>query len=326
MEDVIRTAELDMSSTAKTATLFDTLSTDTLAIIAKEIDEGRFLEIGDDEAPKMPDKWWRARFLAMLFAENSPFRAAAATLVSTIAVDWLSPQLYIGDERRTLYMGPEMFQGEAKEMELGRIVFSACGPYLRRIRLVYVPKDDENAKGFVEEFKSHVFQYCRNVKVISFSGYGAPLKKWGAATSFFREYAANLREIDWDGDEDETGFLDLRQCTNVRRLKSRKLNTATLVSLLEASGPTLENLDISLTPAGDSVEIVETIRNHCKNLTVIIIENLEDVIDTVGQECYSSLIRGYGSQLKNATMNGLSNTYLVEVLTHVRTSSLPWIG
>ncbi len=199
-------------------------------------------------------------------------------------------------------------------MELGRIVFSACGPFVRTIVLKNIPEDKRNAKAFVEKVTSHVFQYCRNVEEVSFGGYRAPLTKWGTASSFFREYAANLRTIDLDGEEDETGFPGLRQCTNLRRLKSRKLNTATLVSLLEASSLTLEELDISIAPAGDSVEIVEAIRNHCTKLKVIIIENLEDVIDTVGQESYSSLILGYGLQLENATMNGLDSEHLVEVV------------
>ena len=312
--DGTRSAQLNTSSTTKIATLFDTLPTDALTIIVKEIGDLPFTRVSDELTPDIPAMCRRARFLAMLFAENSPFRAAAATLVSTIEVQWTIVQLYVRYGQSTLHMGPEMFEGEAKEMELGRIVFSACGPFVRKIIVKNIPAGKRNAKAFVEKATSHVFQYCRNVEQVSLAGYRAPLTKWGTASLFFREYAASLRMIDLDGEEDETGFPDLRQCTNLRRSKSRKLNSATLISLLEASGRTLEELDISITPAGDSVEIMDAIRNHCKNLKVIHIENAEDVINMIGQVSYSFLIRGYGSQLKKTTMNGLDSEHLVEVV------------
>ncbi len=314
MEDGTRSVKLDTSLTTKTATLFDTLSTDTLTIIVKEIVELPSLEVGDEPTPEMPDKLRRARFLAMLFAENSPFRAAAAMLVSSIKVEWPSAQLFMGPCRSTLHMGPEMFEGETKEMELGRIVFTACGPYVRSLLVTKVPELAENGKDFLEGLMAHVFQYCRNVEEIRFRDYRAPMRKWGTASAFFREYAANLRTIDWNGLEDVTGLPDLRLCKNVSRLRSRKLKTATLVSLLKACGSTLNELKIAILPAGDSVEVIEAIRNFCKKLSVIMIENLEDVIDIVGQESYSSLICSYGSQLEKARMDGLNLEHLVEVV------------
>ncbi len=120
-----------------------------------------------------------------------------------------------------------------------------------------------------------------------------------------------MRKIDWDGEEDENGFPDLEKCVNVRRLRSRKLNTGTLVSLLKACGTTLEVADISITPVGESVEVMDAIRTHCKKLSVIHIKKLKDVIDVVGQESYLSLLRSYGSQLKSARTNRLGHEHLV---------------
>ncbi len=140
----------------------------------------------------------------------------------------------------------------------------------------------------------------------------------------FREYAANLRIIDWDGDEDVIGFADLQKCAKLRRLKSRNLNTATLVSLLKACGSTLEHLDISITPVCDSVEVMEAIRNYCKQWSVINIENLEDVMNVAGRESYCSLIRSYGSQLKNAKTDRLSHKQLTEVVNACTNLEVPF--
>ncbi len=86
----------------------------------------------------------------------------------------------------------------------------------------------------------------------------------------------------------------------MRRLRSSNLSTVVLLSFLKTSGLTLEELDISIIPVEDTVEVIETIRNFCKHLNVIRIGNVKDVIDIVGYVSYSSLICSYGSKLKDA--------------------------
>ncbi len=140
------------------------------------------------------------------------------------------------------------------------------------------------------------------------------MTKWGTASSLIREYAGNLRAIDWLGEEDEEGVFDFRNCMNMRRLRSSNQSTAALLSFLKTSGSTLDELDISIIPVEDSAEVIETIRNYCKQLNVIRIGNVKDVIDMVGQESYSSLICSYGSKLKDASVNGLGHYHLVEVV------------
>ncbi len=97
-------------------------------------------------------------------------------------------------------------------------------------------------------------------------------------------------------------------------MKSRGLNSVSLASILKACGNTLEEIDISITPTQGSAEVVDAIRNYCEQLCVIDIDNLEQVIDVAGQECYMSLICSYGSHLKNASTEGLCYERLVEVV------------
>ncbi len=254
------------------------------------------------------------RLLALQFAENSPFRAAAAKLVSQITLDWLYVYTSIDSNTGVLKIGPEIFEGETKEMELGRLIFPTCGPYVRRIVMKERPMEEDCPMHFVEQCISYVHRYCRTVEEITFWRYYAPLTELGAASSFFREYAGNLRRIDFVGEEDVNGFSDLRKCTNLRRLKSDYLNTATLVSVFQMCGSTLEHLHIAIEPVGDSAGVMEAIRSFCKKLSVIVIENLRDVIDLVGQDSYTSLIRGYGAQLRNAKVDELDHEHLVEVV------------
>ncbi len=268
----------------------------------------------DQPIPHMPYASEVLRLLALLFSENSPFYAAAATLFSKIELDLQYPEIGIDLSARMLNIGPDMFEGEAKEMELVRKIFTACGSCVRKIVVVEGPPEDAQAKHFMELFTWHVFKYCRNVEEVAFSRGGAGLMKWGKASSFIREYAANLRTIDCQVEEDEEGFLDFRKCMNLRRWRSNTLSTARLVSFLKTCGSTLEELDIAIKTVGDSVEVIETIRNYCKQLNVIRIGNVKAVIDIVGQESYSSLICSYGSKLKEASVDGLGHEHLVEVV------------
>ncbi len=324
LENSSRSAQYDNPSAINSGTLFDTLSIDAISIIVKRMTCPKQKNVdmvtlpglaADDETMlDMAKKRERYRFLALLFSENSPLRAAAGTVFSRIDLCFPNPSTSMNSNWRSMSIGPEVFECEAKEMELGRTIFSACGPYVRSISISNVPKEERSAYNFVEQFKSHAFQYCRNVEEIWFYGYRAPLTKWGTASSFFREYAANLHTIGWNGEEDEKGFPDLQQCVSTRLLKAHKLNNATLVSLLTACRATLEELDISITPAGDCVEVIETIRNHCKQLSELHIGNLEEILDVVGRDRYSSLLCSYGSQLKYAKMDRLGHEDLVEVL------------
>ncbi len=325
MQNELGSAQPFMAFIANATTHFDGLCRDTLSIIAKQTNillqkacYASTSKLSDSESedskrymPKTPES---LRFLALLFAENSPFRDAAATLVSTIEISWSPPGTYIESFRSVLVIGPGLFKGEAKEMQLARTILSACGPYVRKIDVRGVPRNQENPNEFAEQFTTHVFQYCRNVEEISFTRYEAPLTKWGIASAFLHEYGANLREIELEGESDEEGFTDFQKCVMLKRLKSDNLNTAALISLLNASASTLEELDIVITSIGDSVQVMEAIRNNCKQLSLLDIRNLQYVIDIVGQESYSSLICSYGSRLKSANIFGLGQQNLVEVV------------
>ncbi len=59
---------------------------------------------------------------------------------------------------------------------------------------------------------------------------------------------------------------------------------------------------------------MEVIRNYCKQLRVLNVSNLKDALDVIGQESYASLIRSYGSRMKNATVDGLGHEHLVEIV------------
>ncbi len=320
MENESGSAQLDVPAGTNVATLFDTLSTDALSIVVKRMNRRLQEKVYttaypyEQPAPHMARALERIRFLALLFSENSPFRAAAATLVRDILLRWPAPGTSIDSSTNRLYIGPEMFEGEAKEVGLGRLVFSACGPFVRRVFVNGLPDGEPRANKFVEDFTSYVFQYCRSVEEFMVGDYHAPMTKWGTGSSFFREYAENLRKIDWNGEEDENGFADLEKCINLRHLRSRYLNTGTLISLLKTCGSTLEHLDVVIKPVGDSIEIVEAIRNYCEQLKVFRIDNLKNVMGIVGQESYSSLIRSLGTQLKNANTEGLDHEHLVEVV------------
>ncbi len=207
-----------------------------------------------------------------------------------------------------------MFEGEANETELGRADFSACGPYVRTIVLNDVPAEERNANKFMQQFLSHVLQYCQNVDKINIWNYRTPSTKWGTASALFRDYAPTLRKICWDGEADEIGFADLPKCTKLRIFKYDNINTATLISLLKACGPTLEELCLLISPVGDSAQVIEAIRSNCKKSCVIHIINWKDVLDMVGQEIYCSLIRSFGPQLKDTKVDGLDHEHLVEVV------------
>ncbi len=297
------------------STLFDALPIDTVSIIVKRIaSHSPNFKAGDEQMHDMLNTSAPVRCLALLFSEKSPFRAAAATLVSQIELHWPNPRSSIDASTNLLNIGLDLFHGEAMELDLARKIFSECGPHVRKISMRKVPQEEEIPKAFVQLFTSFVFVYCPNVREIAFCEYRAPLTKWEAASSLFREYAANLRKIEWHGEEDMNGFPHLRKCVHLRFLKSRGLNTATLVSLLEACGPALQELDISITPVVDRVEVMDAIRKYCKQLSVIIIENVEDVLDVVGEERYSSLLCSFGSQLKNADTKGLGHEHLMKVV------------
>ncbi len=154
-----------------------------------------------------------------------------------------------------------------------------------------VLQDEVNGSASIEQFMSQVFHCCPNLEEVIFQGYQAPLTKWGIASSFFREHAANLPLIYWDCEEDEKGFPDLRKCLKTRCVSSYSFSTAALLSLLTACGSALEQLSISIKLVGDGRVIIEALRKHSKNLSTLKIVNLKDVIDIVGQESYSSVIR-----------------------------------
>ncbi len=315
---------LDVPAITNVATLFDTLSIDALAVIVRQMNivllENKCmwrlpsLKAANERRAPMCKRHELVRFLRLLYAENSPFRAAAATFVSQIELRWACPRTCFYTGARALNTEPEMFHGEAEEIELGRTIFSACGPYVRKIIVSHFPESGANAKDAVEQFTSHVFRCCRNVEEVEFCNHHTQLMNWGIAPAFFRKYAGNLRKIHWACEEDQKEMPDLVECVNLRSLKARNLTTSTLVSLLKACRFTLEELDVAITPAGDSAEVVEAIRKYCKKLSVINIENLEDVMDVVGQESYSALIRSYGTQLRNAKTDGLCHERLVEVV------------
>ncbi len=190
MEDGSRSAQPDTPPITNTATLFDGLPLDALSVIVTQTNHlidrmGYALPLNlahlgaDDPWRYKRSMHWSLRFLALLFSENSPFRAAAAMFVSRIQVNCANPEAFIESTTKMLSIGPEIFEDYAKEIELGRIVLSACGPYVRRISVVNVPKNEVKASHLMENFMAHVFQYCRNVQEITFRGYQAPLTKWG---------------------------------------------------------------------------------------------------------------------------------------------------
>ncbi len=325
MQNGSGSVQLGTSSIANTATLFDTLSIDALSTIVKQItlplqNKMYMVELSRiglcNSAPEVPNTSELIRTLAQLFSAISPFRTATATLVSQIKLYLSLPKTYINSSTRELNIGPEIFEGEARETELTSNTFSACGPYIRKIIVDngWMGMGRANSKNLVEQFRSHVFEYCRNVEEVEFVSYKAPLTRWGIAASLFRDYAPSLRVIEWFGDEDESGFPDLEKCMITRRLKSCSLNTETIVSLLKACGLKLEHLEISIEPVGDSGQVLEAIRNYCDKLSVIDIKNLHNVMDIVGQGNYSTLLCSYGSQLRKARVDGLSRNDLVAVV------------
>ncbi len=105
---------------------------------------------------------------------------------------------------------------------------------MRKVVIENALEEGTNAYDFVEQVVSHIFHCCQNVEQVEFWKFEAPLTMWGTAFAFFREYAASLRKVQWDSEEDEEGFLNLRDCVKTRCVKSLGLNTATLVSLLKA--------------------------------------------------------------------------------------------
>ncbi len=84
----------------------------------------------------------QVRFLALLFSENSPFRTAAAISVSEIELNWPRAEFYFDSSMRGLKVGLEMFEGEAKEVDLARVLFSACAPFVRKVFVINVPEDE----------------------------------------------------------------------------------------------------------------------------------------------------------------------------------------
>ncbi len=74
------------------------------------------MKMSDEPTPYMPNASEPVRLLA------SPFRAAGATLFTEIQLDWQYPEIGIDSSARKLNIGPEMFEGEAKEMELVSVV------------------------------------------------------------------------------------------------------------------------------------------------------------------------------------------------------------
>ncbi len=325
--------QLHISSTNNPETLWDTLSTDTLAVIVKRMCSRPRTVRNTASLPWAgatyitPKTRKPLRFLALLFSENSPFRGAAATLVSRIELSWSDPEFCISASTKTLTVGPEIFEAEAKAVGLGRSIISACGPYVRTIRTVSDIEDEVRAKNLLEQFTRHVFQYCRNVEEAELWGCDTLLIESKTASAFFREYAANLRVVEWNGqDEEEASFTDLEKCVKLRRLSLNYPCTATLVSLLKACGSTLEEIVVPIQPE-ESVEAIEAIRKYCKKLSVIQIETLEEIIEMGFEECYTSLLCSYGSQLKKAETLGLGYEHLVEV-ANICTNlevTVPWL-
>ncbi len=131
METGCRSAELGAPSVTNTGTLFSTLSTDEISVIVTQL---QFLMsqyrkmVKSKRVPDKPNTFKQVLFLALLFSENSPFRTAAASLVSEIELDSSHDQFDIDSYSSRLIIRPQVFEGEGKEMELGRIVFSVCGP------------------------------------------------------------------------------------------------------------------------------------------------------------------------------------------------------
>ena len=111
--------------------------------------------------PDKPEIFDPVRFLALLFSENNPLRPAAATLVSELSLGWERNDTTISSETKSLTITPKMFEGEAKEMELVKTIFSACGAYVRSIFVADV--SGVVARSCVEQFTSYVFEYCRNI-------------------------------------------------------------------------------------------------------------------------------------------------------------------
>ncbi len=130
--------------------------------------------------------------LTLPFSEKGPFCVAAAKLASLFELSRDYGGMGFDSNDKMWDISPYFLEGEAEEMELGRIVFSACGPLVREIVVLDASEDTSKAKCFVEQFLPHVFQYCGTVEVLTFRRCRAPLTKWGTASSLF---ARTLRTV-----------------------------------------------------------------------------------------------------------------------------------
>ncbi len=129
MQNESGSAQLDEPAETNIATLFDTLSTDALSIVVKRMNRRLQEKVYqtavpyDQPTPRVGHAREQIGFLALLFSENSPFRAAAATLVSRIDLRCSWMDMYIDSCSNALNVAPPMFEGEAKEMDLGESCF-----------------------------------------------------------------------------------------------------------------------------------------------------------------------------------------------------------
>ncbi len=83
----------------------------------------------------------------------------------------------IDSSGRKLNTEPELFEGEATEMDFVRKIFTACGPYVCKIFLMEEVMKVAEEKDLVEQLSWHVFKYCRNVEELVFWRYEPAMTK-----------------------------------------------------------------------------------------------------------------------------------------------------
>ncbi len=131
-------AQIDAPSIMNTATIFGKLSTDALAIIVKVIYRRLAETVYEEASPfdgPMPDEAQRCEqvgLIALLFCEDSPFRAAAATLVWTIELCWSHPRTVICPIDWDLNIGPDLFESERNKWSWEEACFRRVGPMCAR--------------------------------------------------------------------------------------------------------------------------------------------------------------------------------------------------
>ena len=301
---------------------FDTLPTEVFPTIIEYV----FSTANSEDLEDLDESSLMRQYicgLSMVFSDDSPFREAVSQLSLTkVHLSGNPSPPYLNVDNSLLVIGPELFENKGQERGIPERIFQLSGKSVKDI-MIYInaynlnPNTAKNNR-VLQKFVTLIKRYCPNVENLSFTSPGIednPHLFENDVPKLLEQFSSQLRSIVWNVeaiDIDCFRLPSISMCTHIRELDFPA--SPQLISFLHAFGASLESLTVSHRASNGYAEMLDIIERKCTKLSTILLHDLFTIIESLGEERYSSLLCSFGSQLICAAFEMLSIENLTRVL------------